>query len=75
MFSLWPDTKPAKVVAALQNPDGAKIFQLMCCTGWRAHTIRGALSGMVRNRLGLNVVSSKVAGGKLVLRAAPPTHR
>ena len=37
-----PGTKLAKVSAALQNPDGATIFQLMCCTGWQPHTIRGA---------------------------------
>lgn len=65
-----PGTKLAKVVAALQNPDGATIFQLMCCTGWQPHTIRGALSGMVRKKLGLNVVSSKAAGGERVYHIA-----
>lgn len=65
-----PGTKLAKVVAALQNPDGATIFQLMCCTGWQAHTIRGALSGMVRKKLGLNVVSTKAAGGERIYRIA-----
>jgi hypothetical protein len=54
----------------LQNPDGATIFQLMCCTGWQPHTIRGALSGMVRKKLGLNVVSTKAAGGERVYRIA-----
>ena len=63
-----PGTKLAKVVAALQNPDGATIFQLMCCTGWQSHTIRGALSGMVRKKLGLNVISTKAAGGERVYR-------
>jgi hypothetical protein len=65
-----PGTKLAKVVAALQNPDGATIFQLMCCTGWQPHTIRGALSWMVRKKLGLNVVSTKAAGGERVYRIA-----
>lgn len=65
-----PGTKLAKVVTALQNPDGATIFQLMCCTGWQAHTIRGVLSGMVRKKLGLNVVSTKAAGGERVYRIA-----
>ena len=65
-----PSTKLAKVVAALQNPGGATIFQLMCCTGWQPHTIRGALSGMVRKKLGLNVVSTKAAGGERVYRIA-----
>ena len=65
-----PGTKLAKVVDALQNPDGATIFLLMCCTGWQPHTIRGALSGMVRKKLGLNVASTKVAGGERVYRIA-----
>jgi hypothetical protein len=65
-----PGTKLAKVVAALQNPDGATIFQLMCCTGWQPHTIRGVLSGMVRKKLGLNVVSTKAAGGERIYRIA-----
>ena len=68
--TIRPGTKLAKVVAALQNPDGATIFQLMCCTGWQPHTIRGALSGMVRKKLGLNVVSTKAAGGERVYRIA-----
>lgn len=65
-----PDTKLAKVVAALQNTDGATVFQLMCCTGWQAHTIRGALSGVVRKKLGLNVISTKAASGERVYRIA-----
>lgn len=65
-----PGTKLAKVVTALQSPDGATIFQLMCCTGWQPHTIRGALSGMVRKKLGLNVVTTKAAGGERVYRIA-----
>jgi hypothetical protein len=56
------------VVAVLQNPDGATIFQLMCCTGWQPHAIRGALSGMVRKKLWLNVVSTKADGGERVYR-------
>lgn len=65
-----PGTKLAKVVAALQNQDGTTIFPLMCCTGWQPHTIRGALSGMVRKKLGLHVVSSKAADGERVYRIA-----
>ena len=65
-----PGTKLAKVSAALQKPDGATFFQLMCCTGWQPHTIRGALSGMVSKKLGLNVVSTKAAGGERISRIA-----
>ena len=63
-----PGTKLAKVVARFQNPDGATLFQLTCCTGWQPHTIRGALSGMVGKKLGLNVVSTQATGGERVDR-------
>lgn len=63
-----PGTKLAKVVAALQSPEGATIFPLMCCTGWQPHTILGALSGMVRKKPELNVASTKAAGGERVYR-------
>ena len=48
-------TKLAAIIDAMRNPDGATIVQMMAGTGWQAHTVRGAISGMVRKRLGLNV--------------------
>ena len=32
----------------------------MTLTGWQAHTVRGAISGVLRKRLGLNVVCDAV---------------
>ena len=61
-------TKLAKLVASLQNPEGATIFQLMCSTGWQRHTIRGAISGMLRKKYELNVVMATGAQGERVYR-------
>ncbi|MDP2827088.1 MAG: DUF3489 domain-containing protein [Sulfuricellaceae bacterium] len=36
--------------------------------GWQPHMIRGVVSGMARKKFGLNVVSTKVAGGERVYR-------
>jgi len=51
-----PGTKLAALVMALRCPQGATSLQLMLATGWQPHTVRGAISGMLRKKLGLNVV-------------------
>lgn len=61
-------TKLAALVAALRQPEGATMLQLIQITGWLPHSVGGALSGMVRKKLGLNVASSKDAGGEPVYR-------
>ena len=48
-----PDTKLAALVMALRRPQGATSLQLMLATGWQPHTLRGAISGMLRKKLGL----------------------
>jgi hypothetical protein len=50
-----PGTKLAALVVALRRPQGATNLQLMLATGWQPHSVRGAISGLLRNRLGLNV--------------------
>ena len=61
-------TKLAKLVVSLQKPEGATIFQLMCSTGWQRHTIRGAISGMLRKKYGLNIVMATSVHGERVYR-------
>jgi len=51
-----PGTKLAALVMALRRPQGATSLQLMLATGWQPHTLRGAISGMLRKKLGLTVV-------------------
>lgn len=64
--TIRPGTKLAKVVECLRQPGGATIAQMMLGTGWQAHTIRGAISGMIKKKLGLNVVSDKRRDGERV---------
>ena len=63
-----PGTKLAALVMALPRPQGATSLQLMLATGWQPHTVRGAISGMLRKKLGLNVVLAHNDSGERVYR-------
>jgi hypothetical protein len=63
-----PGTKLAALVVALRRPQGATNLQLMLATGWQPHSVRGAISGLLRKRLGLNVVLTRNATGERVYR-------
>jgi hypothetical protein len=55
-------TKQAKLIAMLRAEGGATIEEIMVATGWQSHTIRGAMSGALKKKLGLEVTSEKVEG-------------
>ncbi len=63
-----PGTKLAALVMALRRPQGETSLQLMLATGWQPHTVRGAISGMLRKKLGLNVVLAHNDSGERVYR-------
>jgi hypothetical protein len=63
-----PGTKLALLVMALRRPQGATSRQLMVATGWQTHTVRGAISGMLRKKLSLNVVLARNDTGERVYR-------
>lgn len=68
--TLRPGTKLAAIIDAMRHPGGATIAQMMAGTGWQAHTVRGVISGMVRKRLGYEVVTEKSVGGQRAYRIA-----
>ena len=63
-----PGTKLAALVMALRRAQGATSLQLMLATGWQPHTLRGAISGMLRKKLGLTVVLAHNDTGERVYR-------
>ena len=50
----------ATLIAMLRAPDGATIEEIMAATGWQSHTVRGAMAGALKKKLGLEVTSEKV---------------
>ena len=55
-------TKQSQLIALLKSPNGATVQDLMKATGWQAHSIRGVISGVIKKRLGLTVISEKLDG-------------
>lgn len=54
-------TKQATLIAMLRAPQGATIEEIMAATGWQSHTVRGAMAGALKKKLGLDVTSEKDA--------------
>jgi len=66
-------SKQALVIGMLERPEGATLDQLAEATGWQRHTVRGAISGALKKKLGLKVESEKVEGKGRVYRIVKPT--
>lgn len=63
-------SKLATLITTLRRPAGATIPDLMEATGWQAHSVRGAISGNLKKKLNLEVVSEVLDGRGRVYRIA-----
>lgn len=61
-------TKQATLIAMLRAPEGATIEEITTATGWQSHTVRGAMAGALKKKLGLEVTSEKDEGRGRVYR-------
>jgi hypothetical protein len=56
-------TKQAILIEMLKRPKGVTIAEMATKTGWQAHSVRGAISGTLKKKLGLAVTSERVGDG------------
>ena len=63
-------SKTAKILALLKRPGGASLAQLQKATDWQAHSVRGFLSGAVKKKMGLRVISANLADGTRAYRVS-----
>ncbi len=66
-------TKQEALITMLRQPEGASIAEIAREFGWAAHTVRGAIAGALKKKLGLTVISEKVDGRGRVYRS-PADH-
>ncbi|MDZ4791588.1 MAG: DUF3489 domain-containing protein [Hyphomicrobiales bacterium] len=50
-------TKKQDFVRLLERAEGATIAELRMASGWQAHSVRGFVSGELRKRMGLQVIT------------------
>jgi hypothetical protein len=55
-----PGSKHALLLELLSRKTGASIGEIVAATGWQPHSVRGAISGTVRKKLGFTITSKKV---------------
>ena len=55
-----PGTKQALLIEMLKRPEGATAEQIAERTGWRHHTIRGAIAGALKKKLGFNIEATRI---------------
>ena len=64
-------TKQARLIEMLRRPEGATIAQIAESSGWQPHSVRGAIAGALKRKLGLTVTSEKPENGERIYRLQP----
>ena len=59
------NSKQAQLIAMLRRPEGATIAEIAIALEWQQHTIRGAIAGALKKKLGLDVTSEKIEGRRV----------
>ncbi|MGA7454143.1 MAG: DUF3489 domain-containing protein [Rhodoplanes sp.] len=52
-------SKQAQLIAMLRRAKGATVDEIADALSWQPHTVRGAIAGALKKKLGLQVTSEK----------------
>jgi uncharacterized protein DUF3489 len=61
-------TKQGKLLELLRRKTGATIEEMIAATSWQPHSVRGAISGLIKKKLGLAVTAEVIEGRGRVYR-------
>lgn len=61
-------TKLGQLEGMLRLKEGATIAQIAAALDWQAHSVRGAISGSLKKKQGLTIISESIEGGARVYR-------
>ena len=53
-------TKSEQIIGLLKRANGASIAELATATGWQEHSVRGFMSGTLKKKQALEIVSGRV---------------
>jgi hypothetical protein len=65
------ETRLETLIRLMRRPEGADLAALAAATGWQKHSVRGAIAGSLKKKLGLTVATRKEADRGTVYRIAP----
>jgi len=58
-------SKQSTLITLLERAGGATVEEMAKATGWQNHSVLGAISGVLKKRLGLTVASEKEERGRV----------
>ena len=59
------ESKQARLITMLRASSGATVAAMTAATEWQQHSVRGFLAGVIRKKLGLNLVSEESDDGRI----------
>ena len=60
-----PKGKLGAMLSLLLRSEGATLADMQNATGWQAHSVRGAMSGAIKKKLGFEISSDKTEAGRV----------
>ena len=60
-----PNSKQDILITLMKRPSGATLEELVSATNWQKHSVRGTISGALKKRLKLPIISEQETRGRI----------